>query len=111
MLNEQVTITLDKERTLRLTLKGMLEYQKLTGENLLKGFKIDPNSMEQCAALAYACLIGEDKELTYDDVITMIDIDNFADVLTAVKKCLNVSIGVLKERKKNLPLAEKPQVG
>ncbi len=111
MIDELVTITLDKERTLRLTLKGMLEYQRLTGENLLKGFRIDPESMEQCAALAYACLLGEDKELTYDDVITLIDIDNFADVLVAVQKCLSVSVGILKEKKKNLPLVKKPQAG
>ena len=111
MLNEPVTIMLDKERSLRLTLKGMLEYQRLTGKNLLLGFKIDPNSMEQCSALAYACLLHEDKELTYDDVTILIDIDNFADVLVAVTKCLSMSVDMLKEKKKNIPLAEKPPSG
>ena len=105
---DNVTITLDKERTLRLTLKGMLEFEKITGKNLLKGFSVKDLSLNDNAALIFACLIHEDAELTYDAVINMVDISNLSAVTIAVTKCLNQSLG---EAKGSRPLAQKPQTG
>lgn len=79
-----ITIKLDKERHIRLTLKGMLEFEKLTGKNLLKGFNLKDLTLEDMAALMWACLIHEDKELTYDDVLCMIDSNNFNMVTEAI---------------------------
>ena len=109
MLNKPVTITLDKERTLRLTLKGMLEFEKITGLSLLKGFRLDAISLTESAALMWACLIHEDKDLTFEDVTAMVDIDNFADALTAVKQCIDNS--VTKEKADKPPLVKRPQAG
>lgn len=102
-----VKITLDKERTLRLSLKGMLEFEKITGKNLLKGFNLKDLSLQGSAALMYACLLHEDKELTYDDVLCMVDVGNIEEVTTAVVKCINQSI----PKTDKSPLAEKPRAG
>ena len=109
MLEEPVKITLDKERTLRLTLKGMLEFEKITGKSLLEGFdfKSLSKNLEVLAAFAYACLVHEDKELTFDDVLCMMDIDNLTIVSAAVVKCIGQSTSRFAEGKK-VPLVEKP---
>ena len=87
-----VTITLDKERHLRLTLKGMIEFEKITGKNLLKAFNFKELTLEELSALAWACLLHEDRELKYDDVLYMVDIANMTEVIEAVTKCLEVSL-------------------
>ena len=109
-LNELVTITLDKERHLRLTLKGMIEFEKLTGKTLVKGFKFKDLTLADMAALIWACLIHEDKELTYDDVLDMIDTRNMILVNKAVVACVNQSFPESRERSDN-PLAPKSQSG
>lgn len=83
-MTEPITIKLDKERHVRLTLKGMIEFQRLTGKNLLKGFTLKDLTLEDMAALMWACLIHEDKELTYDDVLCMIDSNNFETITQAI---------------------------
>lgn len=107
MIDKLVTVKLDKERHLRLTLKGMLEFQNITGMNLLKGFNLTKFSLEETAALVFACLLHEDKELTYDDVLCMIDISNLKTVIEALSTCLEQSVPEEGER----PLARKSQHG
>ena len=51
-LDTLVTIKLDKERHLRLTLKGMIEFDKATGRNLLKGFVLKVLSIEEVANIS-----------------------------------------------------------
>lgn len=92
MLGELVKVTLDKERHLRLTLKGMLEFEKLTGRNLIKGFRLQDLTLKDSAALLWACLLHEDKELTFDDVVSMVDFSNLILVMDAVTKCLEISL-------------------
>lgn len=91
-LETLVTIKLDKERHLRLTLKGMLEFERLTGKSLLKGFGLDDLSLADSAAMLYACLLHEDKELTYDDVLLIVDFSNLPMVIEAFVKCINNSV-------------------
>ena len=74
MLSEPVKLVLDKERHLRLTLRGMLAYEKESGKNLLKGFRISDLGLKDIAALLWACLLSEDKELTADEVLDLVDI-------------------------------------
>lgn len=108
-LDELVKITLDKERHLRLALKGMLAFEKLTGRNLLKGFNLKDLTMEDFAALAFACLIHEDKDLTYDDVLILIDASNLPVIIEAVDKCIEQSFPEVV--KSGHPLARKSQRG
>jgi hypothetical protein len=109
MLEELVTIKLDKERHLRLTLKGMIEFEKTTGKNLLKGFNVNNFTLEDSGTLVWACLIHEDKELTIDDVLSMIDTGNLNVVMDAVTKCMGQSLP--KSKAGDRPLAAKPQAG
>ncbi len=109
MLDNLVTIQLDKERHLRLTLKGMIEFDKLTGKNLLKGFKLNELSLEDTAAMLWACLLHEDKELTLDDVVLMVDFSNLAVVMGALATSLSQSIPATKASKR--PLAGKSHRG
>jgi len=104
-----VTINLDKERHLRLSLKGMLGFEKLTGKNLLKGVNFQELTLEDVAALTWACLIHEDKELEYDDVLLMVDFSNLPMVIEAVSNCMSQSLPEA-EAGEN-PLAGKPQPG
>lgn len=107
--DELVKVTLDKERHLRLTLKGMLEFQKLTGKNLMEGFKFEDLGLADTAVMLWACLIHEDKELTYDEVLCMVDFNNLGDAMDALVNCLSHSLP--KAEAGDSPLAEKSQPG
>ena len=108
-IDKLVTIKLDKERHLRLTLKGMLEFEKLTGKNFLQGFKIKDLGLEDTAVMMWSCLMHEDKELTYDDVLNMIDFGNLEEAMDALRDCLSQSLPEAKAGAS--PLAEKPPPG
>lgn len=101
-----VKVTLDKERHLRLTLRGMLAFEKITGQNLLKGFNLKHLALKDSAALLWACLLHEDKELKFDDVLDMIDMTNLASVMESVTECLNQSLP--KAEAGATPLAKTP---
>jgi len=79
-----VTINLDKERHLRLTLNGMVKFRQTTGKDLLKGFDMDEMSSDDILALLWACLIWEDENLSLDDVGNMIDMRNLPGVIKAL---------------------------
>jgi len=108
-IDKLVTVTLDKERHLRLPLKGMLEFEQITGRSLLKSFNLKDLSLKDCAALIWACLLHEDKDLTYDDVLLMVDADNITVVMEAVTKCMSQSFPEPKAGDR--PLAKKPRAG
>ena len=108
-IDKLVKVTLDKERHLRLTLKGMLEFGRITGKNLLKGFRIQDLTLEDTAAMTFACLLHEDEELTYDKVLLMVDISNLTEVMDAVKQCLIQSLP--EAEVDDRPLVKKPQRG
>jgi len=111
-IDKLITITLDKERHLRLTLKGMVEFEKLTGGNLLKGFDFNALTLEDSAALVWACLIHEDKELTFDDVLCMIDMSNLTVVMESLMQCIVQSMPeVEKSETSKSPLAETSHPG
>ncbi len=101
-IDKLITVTLDKERHLRLPLEGLLEFEKLTGKNLLKGFNLADFSLADNAALVFACLLHEDKELTYEDVLGLVDINNLTTVMTAVTECINQATPEVKPDKSPL---------
>lgn len=108
-IDNLVKITLDKERHLRLTLKGMIEFEKLTGKNLLEGFSLEEFSLEHTAAILFASLVHEDNELTYDKVLNMVDMGNLVAVMNAVTECLTQMLPKAEEGER--PLAKKSQPG
>jgi hypothetical protein len=105
-LTSPITITLDKERHLRLSFRGMIEFEKLSGKSLLKGFNPDDMSMEDISTLVWASLIHEDKSLTLDALLDMIDMVPMVTVMTAVGECIKRAFSEGTEGDKR-PLAKK----
>ena len=107
---ELVTVQLDKERHLRLTVRGMLAYQAVTGKSLIKGFDPENLDLKEITALLWACLIHEDKELTYEDFIDMIELGDIPKFSSVISRCIVESFPDTKEDEE-APLAPNPQSG
>lgn len=73
MFEDSVTIVLDKERHLKLTLGGMKKFREATGIDLLRGGNLDNFTDEHIIAFVWACLLPEDRKLTVEDVGYMLD--------------------------------------
>jgi hypothetical protein len=70
---QPITIQLDKERHLKLTLGGMRRFQEETKKSLLKGLNAESMTEADAIALIWACLIWEDRDLKIEDVGYMLD--------------------------------------
>ena len=103
-----VKITLDKERTLKLTMRGMLAFEEKTNINLFKGMDIANMSLKELSTLLWVCLIHEDKELRFDDFTDLVDLTNIVELTTKVTECITESFPATEGEN---PLVETPQVG
>jgi hypothetical protein len=72
-LVKPVTIMLDKERHLKLTLGGMKAFHEITGKSFLKGFDVESINESELIALIWGCLLWEDRALKLEDVGFMLD--------------------------------------
>ena len=105
---ELVTVQLDKERHLKLTARGMLGFQTLTGKNLFGGIDLKDMEGKEFISLLWACLIHEDKELKYDDVLDMVEIGDIPGLTRAISRCIVESFPEAKGGQ-GAPLAQSPQ--
>jgi len=106
-----VTVKLDKERHLKLTLRGMLAFEDKVGVNLFRGFDLKEMTLRQKAILLWACLIDEDRELTFEAFIDMVDRSNLNALTDAVGECIIQSIPDAKESADPLAVKEKSPPG
>ena len=83
---QPITIQLDKERHLKLTLGGMKRFQEETGKSLLKGLDIKSMTEADAIAFIWACLIWEDKDLKVEDVGFMLDPDTYNEIVKKITK-------------------------
>lgn len=81
-----VTINLDKERHLCLTLNAMVQFGEVTGVNLFQKSSMQDISPKDLRALLWACLIREDKQLSLEQVGEMVHAGNFLEVAEALGK-------------------------
>lgn len=92
-INPLVTIHLDKERHLKLTLGGMREYLELTGRDILTQgidlFKLPPADLQR---LFWICLKHEDKELTEEMVGELFDTKNVITDLLLLFEAIKLSL-------------------
>lgn len=103
-----VTIKLDKERHLRLALRGMLAYEKMIGKSLFKGFDIKTMSTREISVLLWACSIDEDRELKYEDFIDIVEVGHIPELTEAVSQCILESFPDTKGKERGTsPLAQK----
>ncbi len=84
----QVTISLDKERTLFYDLNALvaLEEHGIDVAKIGEGVK-----MSQIRGILWAGLIHEDKELTLEEVGSMVTTDNLQDVSEAIGKAFSTN--------------------
>ena len=100
-----VTVKLDRERHLRLTLRGMMSYEEVMGKSLLTGFDLKAMSLKEVSGFIWACLIHEDRELTYEAFVDMVDLSNLSGLIDAVSACITESFPE-KEKRKGSPLVK-----
>jgi len=84
---EPGTIMLDKERHMRLNIRGMKAYKKLTGQELtdLKGSLKDA---ETIIPVCWALLVWEDADLTIESATEMMEIVPIQKLMKAINECV-----------------------
>jgi len=108
-LNKLVMVKLDKERHLKLSMEGMLAFEQITGLSWRKGFKLEDLGLKELASMLWACLIHEDEELTYKDVVYMMAPSDVEPVMTALADCLLQAFP--KPKAGGRPLVKTPRPG
>jgi len=88
---EPVTIQLDKERHIKMTLGGMYAFKQKTGKSLLKGFNVADLDEGNLIALVWSCLIWEDPTLTLEACGFMLDTEAVNAVTSAIITPENIS--------------------
>ena len=86
MRRTPVTITLDKERSLRYDLNAMCTVEELTGESLTDLMR--KPTIKNIRAVIWAGLIHEDSAITQDDVGGMIELSELQHVIGQIHKAL-----------------------
>ena len=80
-----VTLTLDRERTLRLDFNALCALRKETGQNPLSpSFWADFDDVLKLRATLWAALIHEDPKLTVEQVGNLIDMKRIAEIADAL---------------------------
>jgi len=100
-----VKVKLDKERHLKLTLRGMLLFEEKTGNSLFRGFNVSKMPFKDVVTLLWVCLIHEDKELTYDQFVDMVEMSRIKELTNKCMVCITESLPDIKESA--IPLAKK----
>ena len=86
-----VTINLDKPRKMRFGMGAMVEFEQLTGIKLMD--LEDEMSLETCAKVMWIMLKQEDRELTFEKTLELIDeySDNLNDVIAKVTEAIQAA--------------------
>jgi hypothetical protein len=92
MFEDSVTVILDKERHLKLTLGGMKRFRQETGIDLLKGGNLDSFTEDHITAFIWSCLLHEDRKLTLEDVGYMLNPDNLNAITDAMMKAWKLAM-------------------
>lgn len=79
-----VTLQLDRPRTLRITYRSIVELKRQHGLNLMTTDEQAFEDPETVAAVLWAALIHEDKALTVEDVVDLIELDRLPIVVEAI---------------------------
>lgn len=105
----KVKIMLDKERTLRLDLNAMVEFEEMTGKSLISGVNMQDLAIKDIRILLWACLMHEDEDLTLKQVGAMFSIENMEEIGSILEKAFATAMPASKG--KQPPLAVNRSVG
>lgn len=91
-MKKTVSITLDRERQLKLDLNAMSEFEELTGKSL---FTIGEalGQARYIRAMLYACMKSAKEDITLDEVGELIDMDNLEYLHSRLNLLMNKSYG------------------
>ncbi len=81
----EVKITLDRERTLKLDLNAMVNFEEATGKSLFN-FNTKNISTKDIRALLWACLLRDNKDLTLEKVGELVTFDNLKMVSEKIQE-------------------------
>jgi hypothetical protein len=92
-------VTLDKERNFKFGMRALDLAEKKTGQAIM-GLDLNSLTMEQMATLVWCGLVHEDKTLTVEKVMDIIDENsNFGEIMELLGNALDDAFGVNKEEK------------
>lgn len=91
-MRKNLTITLDRERELRLDLNAMAEFEELTGRSL---FLLNEKLAEarNMRAVLYCALKSAGEEISQDEIGKLITFGNFKYVTEVIQKLMTDSFG------------------
>ena len=91
-MKKYISITLDRERNMRLDLNAMSTFEDLTGKSLFtigEGFQ----EAKHIRALLYSALKSGGEDIKLEEVGELITLDNFAMVQEQMQKLMTISYG------------------
>jgi hypothetical protein len=90
---KKIIINLDKERQLKLTFKGMREFEQATGVNISDIQDIQDLTPNELYALVWACLIWQDKDLQLESIPGIIENSSIEwdDLIESLVACIDQS--------------------
>jgi len=111
-VNARVPVQLDRERYLVFGLRAMKAFEEVTGKNLLKMKQVDDMTATEVGILFWACLLHDDRELTQDQAIDLIDEHtNLAAIAGLIYEARKKAMPESEGKKDTAPLAKKPRRG
>lgn len=79
------TITLDRERTLRMDLNALADFERVSGKSVMRGgFAIETMAIADIRDLLWACLVQEDESLSARQVGAMLHPGNLSKISDAL---------------------------
>lgn len=82
-----VKVSLDKERTIIVSLGALAQYERASGKRPLAG-EFDGKSASDTLYMLWACLHEEDKTLTVDQVGLMLTAEKLVEAPAALNKAI-----------------------
>jgi hypothetical protein len=95
-------VDLDKKRHLKLTLRGISEFNQITGVDILTS-DIQDFTPREMMVLIWACLMWEDKELMVDAIPKLIEKIDATELVNLLLECIINSMPEVKPE--TVPLA------
>lgn len=92
-----VNIELDKTRKMVMDFNALAEMEDVLGESALDGSIFTQEKLSKAKylrAILYGCLKSEDESMTLEQAGQLLTIANLQDVVTAISKLMNMSVGV-----------------
>jgi len=87
----EVKITLDRERTLKFDMNAMVDFETISGKNVLK-MNWQSMSITDIRSLLWACLHGEDKSLTLESAGTILSLSTLGELTAKLQEAINAAM-------------------